>query len=185
MNTRFRDTYRIASARAKWWDYGWNGTYYITICTKNRNHYLGEIENSKMQLSTIGQFADSCWQEIPQHFQFVTIGEFVVMPNHIHGIVLIDKTNYNHGRNDQPVSTSPICKPENQFGPQSQNLASIIRGYKIGVSKKARLINPAFAWQSRYYDRIIRNDNEYQRIVEYISTNPQNWNTDKFNLDQP
>ncbi|MGC9375830.1 MAG: hypothetical protein ACP5DQ_12405, partial [Bacteroidales bacterium] len=75
-------------------------------------------------------------------------------------------------------------KSKNQFGPQSQNMASIIRGFKIGVTKNARLVNPDFAWQSRYHDHIIRNQISYQNISEYIINNPLKWDDDQFNPDK-
>lgn len=181
---KYQNKYRIASARAQWWDYGWNGAYFITICTKNRQHFFGEIEDGISKLSPVGHFANSCWDEIPKHFPFVKLGEFVVMPNHIHGIVVIDKQDERHinvgTQNFASLQTTIQPKPKNQFGPQSKNLASIIRGFKIGVTKKGRLIHNDFAWQSRFHDHIIRNDAEYQHISDYIINNPTNWKDDKF-----
>jgi REP element-mobilizing transposase RayT len=186
---KYKNKYRIASARAQWWDYGWNGAYFITICTANREHFFGEVEGGKMNLSAIGHFVNSCWYEIPKHFPFVELGDFVVMPNHIHGIVIIDKPFDGRNVETQNFASLPaICtppttygsKPKNQFGPQSKNLASIIRGYKIGVTKNARNIHSYFTWQSRFHDHIIRNDAEYQRISDYIINNPTNWQDDKF-----
>ena len=87
----FKNKYRIGSIRASWWDYGWNGAYFITICTHNRIHYFGEVENGKMNLSSLGEAAEKCWYEIPLHFPFVRLGSFVVMPDHVHGIIIIDK----------------------------------------------------------------------------------------------
>ena len=88
---KFQNKYRIPSARAEWWDYGNNAAYFITICTANRKHYFGDIRNGKMELSPIGIIADIFWHEIRNHADFVKLGEFVVMPNHIHGILIIDK----------------------------------------------------------------------------------------------
>jgi putative transposase len=88
---RYKNKYRIASARAPWWDYGWNGPYFITICTQNRKHFFGEIHDGKMALSHLGVIADILWHEIPNHTKFVKLGDFVVMPNHIHGILILDK----------------------------------------------------------------------------------------------
>lgn len=88
---KYKNKYRIQSARAQWWDYGWNGAYFITICTKNREHYFGEIRNGSMRLSRLGVIADILWYEIPNHSPHVKLGEFVVMPNHIHGILILDK----------------------------------------------------------------------------------------------
>ena len=203
---KYKNKYRTETIRLKNWNYGWNGAYFITICTQNRIHYFGEIENREMQLSEIGKMAEKYWYEIPEHFPFVKLGAFVVMPNHMHGIIIIDKPDdgRNDKRNDErivetqnfaslpspsPTTLSPSpsfpspsqpSSPNNKFGPQSQNLASIIRGYKIGVSKNARKITPDFAWQSRFYDHIIRNQKSFNKISEYIINNPLNWNEDKF-----
>jgi REP element-mobilizing transposase RayT len=141
-----------------------------------------------MDLSAIGHIAQSCWHEIPNYFPFVQLGAHVIMPNHVHGIVIINKTD--DGRNDQrnveaqnfaPLRPEPSesDKPKNQFGPQSKNLASIIRGFKIGVTKHARQIHPNFTWQSRYHDHIIRDDLAYQKITAYINNNPGNWKVDQ------
>ena len=81
---------------------------------------------------------------------------------------------------DIPSNPSKLEKPKNQFGPQSKNLASIIRGFKIGVTKNARQINPNFTWQSRYHDHIIRDEKSYHTISEYIINNPVKWTEDKF-----
>ncbi|WP_229598209.1 transposase [Runella aurantiaca] len=91
MREKFQNKYRIASARASWWDYGWNGAYFITICTKNREHFFGKIVDSKMQLSSIGVLADVFWHEIKNHAKNVELGAFVVMSIHIHGILILDK----------------------------------------------------------------------------------------------
>jgi len=175
---KFKGKYRIPSNRLQNWDYGWNAQYFITICTQNREYFFGDVINGKMVLSEIGKMAEKYWHEIPEHFPFVKLDAFVVMPNHIHGIIEIAKTD--DGRlPSSPPHTQPSSK--NKFGPQSKNLASIIRGYKIGVTKNAKKISPGFAWQPNYYDHIIRNDDEYKRIKNYIINNPKKWNDDKFN----
>lgn len=161
---KYENKYRIATARAIWWNYGWNGAYFVTICTKNKVHYFGHIQNGLMCLNEMGQIAHQCWLDIPAHFPFVQLGAFVIMPNHVHGIIVIDKTDDDHD-----------TQPKNRFGPQSKNLGSIIRGFKIGVTKNARLIQPEFTWQPRYHDHIIRNQPSYDRIANYINNNPTNW----------
>ena len=98
MPDKFQNKYRISSARLQHWDYGSDALYFVTICTQNREHYFGEIDDGKMQLSETGKIAYRFWFEIPNHFPFVELGEFVVMPNHIHGIIIIDK----NGANDNP-----------------------------------------------------------------------------------
>jgi REP element-mobilizing transposase RayT len=97
---KFQNKYRIPSARLQSWDYRWAGAYFITICTKNRFHYFGEIHDGKMQLSHIGIIADILWYQIPHHTQNVELGEFVVMPNHIHGILIITNDGNDDGNDD-------------------------------------------------------------------------------------
>ena len=105
MSEKYQNKYRVASARAQWWDYGWNGAYFITICTHHREHFFGEVDNGTMRLSRTGVVADILWHQIPHHAPFVELGDFVVMPNHIHGIIILDKpdrgeqNNENHDTN--------------------------------------------------------------------------------------
>ncbi|RMG19803.1 MAG: transposase [Bacteroidetes bacterium] len=94
---KYKNKYRIPSARAQWWDYGWNGAYFVTICTRNRVHYFGEIRGGKMVLSPTGVIADILWHEIPHHSPFVQLGDFVVMPNHVHGILVLNKPQGGDG----------------------------------------------------------------------------------------
>jgi REP element-mobilizing transposase RayT len=91
---KYKNKYRIPSARAALWNYSNNGAYFITICTKNRRHFFGECSKGKMTLSTMGAIVQGFWFEIPKHFPFVQLGEFVVMPNHIHGVLILNKTNH-------------------------------------------------------------------------------------------
>lgn len=99
------------------------------------------------------------------------MGEYVVMPNHFHAIIIIGENQYNSNQIDAP----------NQFGPQSKNLASIIRGFKSGVTINARKIHANFSWQARFHDHVIRDDDEYLRIASYIASNVMNWPDDKLN----
>lgn len=98
MDDKFQNKYRISSARLQNWDYGWNAPYFVTICTQNREHYFGEIVDGIMYFSEMGKIAQQFWHEIPDHFPFVILDAFVVMPNHIHGIIIINKTG--DGRDD-------------------------------------------------------------------------------------
>ena len=190
---KFKNKFRIDSTRLKWWDYGSNAAYFVTICTQNMIHYFGEVvpNSNEVCLSKIGAFVESCWYEIPKHFPFVELGAFVVMPNHIHGIIIINKPSISvETRNiasSKTKETQNVASLQrvNKFGVQSQNLASIVRGYKIGVTKNARLINAKFSWQPRFYDHIIRSDVEYEKIYDYIKTNPANWESDRFCKNLP
>ncbi|BDD02826.1 transposase [Aureibacter tunicatorum] len=167
------------SARANFWDYDWNGSYFVTIFTKNRGHFFGEIENSQMQLSAIGQAASNYWLQIPDHSLFVELGVHVIMPNHIHGIIKINKSREEIISEKKYPSLLPT-NSRNIFGPQSRNLASIVRGFKVGVTKEAKRILPYFGWQKLYHDHIIRDERAYHNIHNYIINNPQKWNDDCF-----
>ena len=106
MTDKFQNKYRISSSRLQNWDYRWNAAYFVTICTKNRDHYFGEITNGEMNLSGIGIIADIMWYEIKNHAKNVELDAFVVMPNHIHGIIIINNSTNttsitkksNHGK---------------------------------------------------------------------------------------
>ena len=100
MSEKFHHIYRIASARLKNWDYGSNGTYFITLCTRNRAHYFGKIVNSIFIGNQIGLLAEKYWMEIPRHFPCVELGNFVVMPNHIHGILIVDRLKIGNHHTD-------------------------------------------------------------------------------------
>lgn len=173
---KFQNKYRIASTRLASWDYAHNAAYFITICTEQMKCDFGRLVKGEMSFSILGQAAVDCWAAIPDHFPFVELGEFVVMPNHVHGILEIRKSD--------PVETQYLASlhpvKRNRFGPQSQNLASIIRGYKIGVTKFARSHHIPFAWQERYYDHVIRNLDEHERIRQYVLINVQKWQEDKY-----
>ncbi|AQG78086.1 transposase [Spirosoma montaniterrae] len=172
--THYRDKYRIDSARLADYDYGSNGMYFITICTKNRIPYFGSIEETDgefaLQPTLLGQQAIACWLAIPDHFPFVALDGFQIMPNHMHGLLCINKPGYEEWH-------------PNVFGPQSRNLASILRGYKVGVTRFAIENQLEFGWQPRYYDRVVRNEDELNRIRWYIQQNPANWANDAENAE--
>lgn len=91
MRELYNNKYRIPSNRLPGWDYGQNAPYFVTICTSNRIHYFGEISDNQMNLSLLGEIAHSYWQEIPLHFPFIILDDFIIMPNHVHGILIINK----------------------------------------------------------------------------------------------
>ena len=163
------------------WDYRWAGLYFITICTYRRNHFFGKIRNSNMQLSKVGVIADLLWYEIKNHSKNVELGEFVVMPNHIHGILNIKnfvKTEYS---NTSSSSQDSKMIGKNRYQNIGKNsISSIISGYKSAVTKHANRLQLEFGWQSRFDDHIIRNEHSHKRIAKYIRTNPENWNKDDF-----
>ena len=156
---------------------------FVTICTQNREHHFGEVIAGEMKLSPIGEVAHSEWHLTPglRPDMNLALGEFVVMPNHIHGMVIIGENEYNSQAFDgKGTNTNTPATPKNQFGPQRKNLASIMRGYKSAVTTYARKNEINFAWQSRFHDHIIRSQDDYERISAYIVNNPKNWVQDKF-----
>lgn len=194
MSELFRNKFRSDSARAQWWDYRNNGAYFITICTKYREYYFGDIVNGKMVLSELGEIAKLEWINTIELRRDMNLemGEFVIMPNHFHGIIIIGENEFNsktdmntskcrdatHGRD--AMHGVPADNQQNKYGPQSKNIASIIRGFKSAVTTYARKQSIQFGWQSRFHDRIIRDSDEFDRISEYIVNNPEKWYFNKF-----
>jgi len=160
--------------RLRNYDYASDGWYFVTICTHDREFYFGKIENQIMYPSDVGMQAELMWNEIPQHFPMAELGEFVVMPNHIHGIIGI------HVR--PPHGVAQQSPNFNQFGKTIPgSLSAIIGQYKSSVSRWCIKNNRAiFAWQSRFHDHVIRSQEEFDRIENYILNNVANWNSDKF-----
>ena len=187
MNNKFQNKYRIPSSRLKNWDYGKNGAYFITICTGNREHFFGEIvsinDENKMCYNEIGMLANEFWAEIPKHFPFVELGNYQVMPNHIHGILIIDKKNVVETLHCN-VSTDDKNRIKNEqmakISPKSGTISTIMRSYKSVVTKNAHYIHADFDWQERFHDHIIRDSESFERIQNYIENNVANWKDDKF-----
>jgi REP element-mobilizing transposase RayT len=195
MQNKFQNKYRIPSARLQTWDYANNGAYFITICTQNREHFFGNIKNGIMQLSEIGKFAAQFWYEIPNHFPMVELGNFVVMPNHIHGILIMnhpvetrliasDNNDDNNNNNQTRLIASLQGKNGGFSGDKNpmigNSISKIIRWYKGRCSFECRKINPNFGWQSRFHDHIIRNSRSFDNIQDYIEQNPLKWDEDRF-----
>lgn len=184
---KFRNQYRIKSTRLPDYDYGKNGAYFVTICTGNRKHFFGNIDEDKMQWSSIGKIVNNYWQQIPQQFSFITLGEWIIMPNHIHGILNFDTHNncvsHNHGNKKRDainrVSTVRGGITKNNNPMLKQNLSMVIRWFKGKTTFEIRKIYSNFAWQPRFYDHIIRNEKDYNAIAEYIICNPLNWKNDE------
>lgn len=221
--------------RLKNWDYGSPGYYYVTICTRDRKKYLGDVTTSCknhihgmhcwkglcdgigdahswdgscrgihswggswggscdgiggthdyaslpptahpaheseppaerrraiVQLTPIGKIAYQNWVDIPKHFPFVSLDEFVVMPDHVHGLLCFKKPGYRETN-------------VNSFGPQSKNLGSVLRGFKAATKAAATAQHIEFAWQPRYYDDVVTSGKALDRIRQYIRNNPERW----------
>lgn len=252
------------SIRLKGYDYGLEGMYFITICCQNRIHRFGQIENGIMKLNKFGQIAYDEWINTSQIRPNVALHEFVIMPNHIHGIIEIIRPGTSQPRNPDaqcrgelhspdlhppelhspdlispeshspelhhPESHSPESYPPESHSPEShspdlispeshspelhspdlispelhspelissrgvcktpprspsQTIGAIVRGYKSAVTKQLGLIRfSEKLWQRNYYEHIIRNENAYQRIAQYILSNPEKWKEDTFFLNE-
>jgi putative transposase len=196
---KFQNKYRIQSIRLRNWDYGWDGVYFITLCTINRTCFFGNIINGKLAVSEIGLLAKKFWLKIPDHFSFVSLNAFCIMPNHIHGILTISKNEKTDKfrSNDNIVETRHclvsttsnllnVTKSRGQLRYQNQGrntLSSIIGSYKSVVSKNARNIQSCFKWQDRFYDHLIQDDDSFMRICHYIRNNPKNWKVDELYMN--
>ena len=168
----YQNKFRIESARLKEWDYSNPWWYYVTICTKNHSCFFGDIVNGEMNLNDFGLVVEKYWNEIPKHYQNVEIDYYTVMPNHIHGIIIIN------GSRD--VACNVSTNQYSQMSPKKNSLSAIIRSYKSAVTKFAHENgNNNFAWQERFYDRIIRNEKELFNIRKYIQQNPMKWELEK------
>ena len=177
MNKKVVRILKRKSYRLKGHDYGKNGAYFITFCTKNRVPYFGSVQNGKMNLSEEGRIAHQLWLEIPNQFPFARLENFVVMPDHIHGIIIIDKDPswdaINRVPTKDPTSTinGGITGIHNPMIHDS--IPRIIRWYKGRCSFEIRKINPGFEWQSLYHDILIKDEKAFQNIQRYIENNPR------------
>jgi len=168
--------------RLKGYDYSNDGLYFITICTKNRECFFGKIENNDMIPNDIGNMANQFWMEIPEHFKNIVLHRYIVMPNHIHGIIEISGNSVVGTRHVVSLQQNSPATTGTVFGkPVAGSVSVIIQQYKSSVKRwcnKNRY--EYFQWQSRFHDHIIRNEQSYRTITEYIINNPANWNEDKF-----
>jgi REP element-mobilizing transposase RayT len=180
MQNKYLNKYRIESNRLKGYDYSSYGYYFITIVTQNRIPVFGDCKNGKVVLNEYGMIALEEWLKSGNIRKELDIDEFVIMPNHIHGIVILK----NIKNNDNTISYNQ----KNSFFRKPKSISSFIAGYKSGVMKRINQIlekrnEPIYnrynrLWQPNYFDRIIRNEKEYIKIVEYIRNNPSKYTND-------
>lgn len=183
------DIHHRRSIRLKDYDYSQAGAYFVTICTKDKECYFGNITGGKIELSPAGKIANSCLAEIPKHHNNVALDTFIVMPNHVHAIIFIN----NH--QCRGVACSALCKnnattrgvmynaPTNHdigsISPQQNSLPVIMRSCKSAVTRLCGQQSISFQWQRNYYEHIVRSEPELHKIREYIVNNPLNWETDE------
>jgi REP element-mobilizing transposase RayT len=151
----------------------------MTICAHNRKCLFGEMTNGKIPLNDIGEIFSRCWHAIPKHFCYVTLDAFMVIPNHIHGIIIINNNN-----NDNVGARHASPPQERPSGPEPQSIGAIVGSFKSAVTKhinEIRATTSAPVWQRNYYEHIIRNDDSLNVIRQYILDNPAAWDVDDEN----
>lgn len=155
---------RRKNLRAEFHDYS-GGDYFVTICTRDKEHYFGRIHEGEMVFSEIGKMADLYLKELHTHYSYVAVPQWVVMPNHVHAIISI-----------REPADAPGCIPTIRTA-----LGVVVGGYKQAVTRYARRHNIYFGWQPRFHDHIIRGIADGNKISEYIENNTARWDTDCFN----
>lgn len=186
MPEKYKNKYTIKSARLAGYDYSKNGMYFVTICTKNREEYFGKIENEKMILSEIGKIIQEELLKTSNIRPNIVLDECVIMPNHLHLIIEIVNSAASVETPRRGVSTIGIKISHGGYNPnwKPNSVGSIINQFKSICTKKIwKCGNPVFAWQSRFYDHIIRNEISLNKIREYIQTNPVGWERDRNNVE--
>ena len=183
------DNHHRQSIRLKGYDYSQPGTYFVTLVAQNRERIFGTVEGNQIRLNKIGELVANCWLSIPKYFDIARLDEYVLMPNHFHGIINIDES-YGKGEASLGIITSPIesisgdASPLQPRGTQSKSLAAIIQNFKSIITRNVNRIYFEVGkkiWQRNYYERIIRNERELNAIRRYIHDNPLNWALDKEN----
>ena len=179
------DSHRRRSLRLAGFDYGREGAYFVTICTHNRAGLFGEIVNGEMRLNVVGQVAATCWLGIPAHFPHVRLDTYTIMPNHVHGIIWLGANPMAVSPSAPPVGAknlSPLLPRASVVRSPSKTVGSIVRGFKIGVTKWVRANTDVWeVWQRNYYEHVIRNDAALNRLRQYIMDNPARWAEDPEN----
>jgi REP element-mobilizing transposase RayT len=194
MTELFRNKYRIPSNRLCGWNYSNNGHYFITIVTAGRNMLFGNIKNGEMILNDLGLIV---YDEFFRSFEIrdeLFLGEFVLMPNHLHTIVILDKSHCSDvDLNTDTIETHGRASLQTQFQRQPKSISSFVAGFKSSTINRiddwieqnnvamAKFNNNNPLWQTNYHDHIIRNAAEYQNISKYIVCNPLNWEEDSLN----
>ena len=187
------DRHHRRSIRLKGYDYSTAGAYFVTLCVKGRENLLGDIVDDNMQLNEYGRIVETAWEWLGQQYPYVDLDEWVVMPNHLHGIIVIcDDCRGDLRRCDSCTGDSckgDSCKGDSRKGdsriaPTRKPLGRLVGAFKTVSTKEINLIRgtPAAAiWQRNYYEHIIRNDGELARIRKYIDENPLKWDLDQEN----
>jgi len=168
------DKHHRHSIRLKDYDYSQAGAYFVTICTRDREGLFGEIADELMRLSLSGDIVRACWDDLPRHYSHVALDVFVIMPNHIHGIIVLA----------DPMVVGAGFKPAPTTVNKRHRLTEIIRAFKTFSSRRINELHNTPGrpvWQRNYYEHVIRNENDLDEVRKYIVNNPLKWDLDKEN----
>ncbi len=186
---RFAGKYRIQSDRLQDWDYAGSGCYFITICTRHKITYFGEIIEDEVRLSEIGLVVEQEWERTGAKRANIVLDVYVIMPNHFHAILSIRRgqlADTNSVETLRATSLRGYAKSDDavkfsDISPKAGSLGTILRAFKAAVTRKVRRMGHSnFAWQRGYYDHIIRDEEDLNRIREYIQRNPLRWALDPY-----
>ena len=174
------------SIRLKEYDYSQAGAYFVTVCTHNRECILGEVANGEVLLSEFGKIVESVWFDLPKHYPNVELDAFVIMPNHVHGIIIVGDVAVGAGLIDHAgadhVGAGFKPAPTRQYA-----LSEVVRGFKTFSARRINEIRATSGtpvWQRNYYEHIVRDEDRLNRIREYIINNPMRWQFDRENPDR-
>lgn len=176
MNKHYDPTiHHRRSIRLKGWDYRQPGSYFVTLVTHDREPLFGLVDGGTVTLTPLGLIAQTLWRNLPRHFAHVRLDEFIVMPNHVHGIIWLTA-------NVRPPDADLPASPARQLLPGS--LGAVIGSYKSQVTRRINAMRHtpgAAVWQVNYYEHIVRNDRALAAIRQYICDNPMRWEGDPEN----
>ncbi len=173
----YQGKYRVEPTRLRDWDYRSRGWNFVTICTRNRARIFGEVVRGEMNLTALGHIVESELQNLPGHYDNVQVDAHVVMPNHVHAVIMIDG---DHAFTPNPAA--PALVVPGFSSPQAGSLSVIIRSYKAGVTRQCRRMGlQEVVWQARFHDHLLRGEAIINAVREYIRNNPAKWAEDKEN----
>ncbi len=165
------------SVRMRTYDYATAGIYFVTVCTHGKRCVLGRVTNDRVVLSRIGAIVDECWRAIPEHFAGVELHEFVVMPNHLHGLIILPEAP--RAQHAVPLRNKDVLAPERSFGAMRPGeLSAIVRSFKSACTKRVnrlRRTSGRTLWQRGYYEHVVRDADDLEQLQRYIIENPLSW----------
>jgi REP element-mobilizing transposase RayT len=167
------------SIRLQHYDYAQAGAYFVTVCVQNRACLFGTISEGQMRSNDHGKIVNECWNDLPNHYGHVILDVFEVMPNHVHGIIILSDNTVGAG-----LKPAPTCKPAPTI--KHHGLPEIIRAFKTFSSRRINQVRNTRGmpvWQRNYYEHVIRNEDDLNKVREYIITNPAGWDKDEENPD--